>query len=222
MLSGGTESAMREELPEDRAQPLVPAANLRLVKHGAALHEECPPKLAQLFQCARAERLHAEARFAQRLRSGMHGGARFRCDRNEAIVLKESDGAGAQFIQARRSQRQRRARQDRAGPARSECGTKARRRRWCAPWGRSRPESKTGPRMAADGRAPGMRPGVGLSAQMPVKCAGMRTEPPLSLPRPAADMPAAMAADSPPLDPPGERSRSHGFRVAPCNRFAVS
>ncbi len=26
-------------------------------------------------------------------------------------------------------------------------------------------------------------------------------------------MPAAIAADSPPLDPPGERSRSHGFRV---------
>ena len=28
-----------------------------------------------------------------------------------------------------------------------------------------------------------------------------------------------MAADSPPLDPPGERSRSHGLRVRPCSRF---
>ena len=49
---------------------------------------------------------------------------------------------------------------------------------------------------------------------MPVKCAGTRTEPPLSDPSPAADMPAAIAADSPPLEPPGDRSRSHGFRSA--------
>jgi len=48
-----------------------------------------------------------------------------------------------------------------------------------------------------------MRPGVGFNEQMPVKCAGTRTEPPLSLPRPPADMPAAIAADSPPLEPPG-------------------
>ena len=43
----------------------------------------------------------------------------------------------------------------------------------------------------------GTRPGDGLKEQIPVKCAGTRTEPPLSLPRPAADRPAAMAADSP-------------------------
>jgi hypothetical protein len=49
---------------------------------------------------------------------------------------------------------------------------------------------------------PGMRPGVGFNAQMPVKCAGSRTDPPLSLPSPAADMPDAIAAASPPLDPP--------------------
>jgi len=62
---------------------------------------------------------------------------------------------------------------------------------------------------------PGIRPGVGLSEQMPVKWAGTRTEPPLSLPKPAAERPAEMAADSPPLDPPGVRSRSQGFTVRP-------
>jgi hypothetical protein len=67
-----------------------------------------------------------------------------------------------------------------------------------------------------------MRPGVGLSEQMPVKCAGIRTDPPLSLPSPAADMPAAMAADSPPLEPPGVRFRSHGLRVCPCSKLSVS
>ncbi len=34
----------------------------------------------------------------------------------------------------------------------------------------------------ADGHGPGMRPGVGFSEQIPVKCAGTRTDPPLSLP----------------------------------------
>ena len=38
----------------------------------------------------------------------------------------------------------------------------------------------------------------------------------------AADMPAAIAADSPPLDPPGVRSRSHGFRVSPYRTLSVS
>ena len=77
------------------------------------------------------------------------------------------------------------------------------------------------PRMAKgpshDGRCPraGTRPGVGLSEHMPVKWAGSRTDPPLSLPNPAAESPAATAADSPPLDPPAVRSKSQGLAVRP-------
>ena len=65
------------------------------------------------------------------------------------------------------------------------------------------PRIENGPTQAGRWPLPGKRPGVGFSEQMPVKCAGTRTEPPLSLPKPPADNPAAMAADSPPLDPPG-------------------
>ena len=54
------------------------------------------------------------------------------------------------------------------------------------------PRIENGPTHGGRWPRPGMRPGVGLSEQMPVKCAGTRTEPPLSLPSPAADMPAAM------------------------------
>ena len=61
----------------------------------------------------------------------------------------------------------------------------------------------------------GTRPGVGFRPQMPVKCAGTRMEPPPSLPTPPADMPAAIAAASPPLEPPGVRRRSHGLLVGP-------
>ena len=50
-----------------------------------------------------------------------------------------------------------------------------------------------------------MRPGVGFSPAMPQKCAGMRMEPPPSLPIPPAEQNAAMAAASPPLEPPGVR-----------------
>src|ERR1700724_4847545 len=67
-----------------------------------------------------------------------------------------------------------------------------------------------------------MRPGVGLSPQMPLKCAGTRIDPPPSLPTPPADIPAAIATASPPLDPPAVRSRSHGLLVRPYRRLSVS
>jgi hypothetical protein len=49
------------------------------------------------------------------------------------------------------------------------------------------PRIENGPTHGGRCPRPGIRPGVGLSEQMPVKCAGTRTDPPLSLPRPAAD-----------------------------------
>src|SRR5262252_2042287 len=54
------------------------------------------------------------------------------------------------------------------------------------------PRNENGPTQGGRCPMPGMRPGVGFSEQMPVKCAGTRTEPPLSLPSPPADMPAAI------------------------------
>src|SRR5262245_33051292 len=67
-----------------------------------------------------------------------------------------------------------------------------------------------------------MRPGVGLSPQIPLKWAGTRIEPPPSLPTPPAEQHAAMSAASPPLDPPGVRSRSHGLLVWPRRALCVS
>ncbi|GAA3212048.1 hypothetical protein GCM10020216_017010 [Nonomuraea helvata] len=49
----------------------------------------------------------------------------------------------------------------------------------------------------------------------PQQYAGTRTEPPESFPRPMAAMPAATAAPSPPLEPPGLRTTVQGFRVSP-------
>src|SRR4051794_16682661 len=59
------------------------------------------------------------------------------------------------------------------------------------------------------------RPRLGLSPTSPHALAGMRIDPPPSLPWAAATIPAATAAAEPPLDPPGERLRSHGLRVGP-------
>src|SRR5215217_5676130 len=67
-----------------------------------------------------------------------------------------------------------------------------------------------------------MRPKVGLMPNAPTKHAGMRTEPPPSEPVASGTMPAAIAAPDPPLEPPGVRSRFHGFRVTPKTRFFVS
>ena len=56
------------------------------------------------------------------------------------------------------------------------------------------------------------RPYVVLSPEMPHNADGMRTLPPVSVPRPPRIRPAATPVPVPELDPPGHRSRSHGLR----------
>src|ERR687891_697947 len=46
---------------------------------------------------------------------------------------------------------------------------------------------------------------------MPQRAAGWRIDPPVSVPIAHGALPAATAAAEPPDDPPGTRSRSHGF-----------
>lgn len=65
------------------------------------------------------------------------------------------------------------------------------------------------------------RPKVGLNPTHPQSAAGMRTEPPVSLPVAAAQRRATTAAADPPLDPPGMRVESIGLRVAPKNGLIV-
>ena len=59
------------------------------------------------------------------------------------------------------------------------------------------------------------RPRLGLSPTRPQAEAGMRIDPPPSLPCASGSIPDATAAALPPLDPPGVRVRSHGLRVGP-------
>ena len=65
------------------------------------------------------------------------------------------------------------------------------------------------------------RPRLGLSPTSPQQAAGMRIEPPPSLPWATGTIPAATAAAEPPEEPPGVRVRSQGFRVAPVCRGSV-
>src|SRR5919108_1794410 len=65
-------------------------------------------------------------------------------------------------------------------------------------------------------------PFVGFNPASPQKAAGIRTEPPPSDPVAMGASPAARAAPEPPLDPPGDQSSAHGFRVGPKRRFAVN
>ena len=60
-----------------------------------------------------------------------------------------------------------------------------------------------------------MRPCVGFRPMVPVKAAGMRIEPPASLPMDRRTTPAATAAAQPPLLPPGVSDGFHGLRVMP-------
>ena len=68
----------------------------------------------------------------------------------------------------------------------------------------------------------GVRPCVGFSAAIPQNAAGMRTLPPMSVPMPSGEPPAATIAPSPPLLPPGARSRFHGLFVRPYTGLLLS
>jgi hypothetical protein len=58
-------------------------------------------------------------------------------------------------------------------------------------------------------------PQVGFKPTVPHAAAGMRIDPPVSLPIEASAMPQATLMADPPLDPPGDREGSCGFRAAP-------
>jgi IstB-like ATP binding protein len=61
----------------------------------------------------------------------------------------------------------------------------------------------------------------GLKPTRPQSAAGMRTEPPASVRVAIGTIPAATAAAEPPLEPPGDQSTAHGFRVGPKTRLSV-
>ena len=56
---------------------------------------------------------------------------------------------------------------------------------------------------------------------MPLKCAGLRTEPPMSLPISSGDRRAAMATPPPPVEPPAVRPASQAFFVVPNKGLSV-
>ena len=56
---------------------------------------------------------------------------------------------------------------------------------------------------------------------MPQHAAGIRIEPPPSVPRASGACPLATAAAAPPEEPPGVRARFHGFRVTPNSGLSV-
>ncbi len=65
--------------------------------------------------------------------------------------------------------------------------------------------------------AVGTRRAVGLKPTTPLNAAGMRTEPPVSVPIPASAMPSATETPAPAEEPPGMRRvlRSQGLAGVP-------
>src|SRR5437762_11390853 len=61
----------------------------------------------------------------------------------------------------------------------------------------------------------------GLRPTTPDRVAGCRIDPPVSVPSPPNASSAATAAADPPLEPPGTRDKSHGFRVNFTPEFSV-
>src|SRR5574341_2362443 len=68
----------------------------------------------------------------------------------------------------------------------------------------------------------GIRPWEGLRPKIPHQAAGLRIEPPPSVPRASGARPAATAAPAPPEEPPGVWLRLHGLRVTPNTRLSVT
>ena len=66
------------------------------------------------------------------------------------------------------------------------------------------------------------RPRCGLRPTRPQHAAGIRSDPPPSLPCASGTIAAATAAADPPDEPPGVRPGSHGLRVGPKRRGSVT
>src|SRR6202035_3149378 len=88
--------------------------------------------------------------------------------------------------------------------------------------GPTTPIHENAPTPAGKWPVAGILPGVGFNAHIPQKWAGTRIDPPPSLPTPPAEQPDAMAAASPPLEPPADRSKFHGLLVFPLKELSVS
>src|SRR5712691_8918039 len=61
----------------------------------------------------------------------------------------------------------------------------------------------------------GTRPGEGRNPTTEQKLAGLRREPPRSVPSARGSIPQASATAAPPLEPPQVLDKSHGLRAAP-------
>jgi len=72
----------------------------------------------------------------------------------------------------------------------------------------------------SDGQV-GTRPAEGRRPTRPQNEAGIRSEPPRSVPSARAIMPLASAAAPPPVEPPAERDGFHGLRVQPKTSLKV-
>jgi hypothetical protein len=59
-----------------------------------------------------------------------------------------------------------------------------------------------------------------LNPTTPQNAAGIRTEPPVSLPRPAKPIPVAVATAAPLDEPPAWRAGSNGFLTSPVQSFS--
>ncbi len=70
------------------------------------------------------------------------------------------------------------------------------------------------------GRLP-ISPAVGLRPVSPQNAAGVRIDPPPSVPVASGTSPAARAAPEPPDEPPGDHSRPQGLRVGPNTSLSV-
>ena len=82
------------------------------------------------------------------------------------------------------------------------------------------PATPKGNHGSASGQV-GTRPGVGRRPTTLQKLAGLRSEPPRSLPSASGTMPVASATAEPPLLPPHVLVRSNGLRVAPKTSLKV-
>jgi hypothetical protein len=163
---------------------MLAPANLWRIEHGPALHKKLPPQLgAAVPECAdlkgstrkpasrsAAAAACTAARVSGVTEPGRHPRKIQSClpavRRNSAPAMQSADSAGS------------------CGSwplsVRNISATSA----MVRAIGPIAPSVENGPTHGGRCPRPGIRPGVGLSEQMPVKCAGTRTEPPLSLPRP--------------------------------------
>ena len=200
-LSGGDGEIVFEHGAERDSCLTTDCLANQIGDHGA---EEKPPQFQCAIELGERNGLDAIVKVAEMLRGAADSGKSFGSGAAEFRIFENADAKAAKIRLQKSGVGRMGAESASPGSAPAITSNKTRKSATVLAIGPTTPSQLNAPAPGGKWPVAGMRPGVGFNPQIPEKCAGVRMEPPPSLPTPPMEQPEAIAAASPPLEPPAE------------------